>query len=175
MGTPMARRSEGVYPLMAVIQINIGDHVSPHANFTAFPAHHRATMNWAREHAQVIARNMPSANAYFRAITGGSRTLSAILADSSMWINFNPAIADFGVTPGGVFASECSIGPAAFRIGRWTVLATMIHELAHCNGAPGGASTVAEDALPHCGLGNMSELRTRTDNPRTPYNPGIAG
>ena len=93
-----------------------------------------------------------------------------------MWVNFHATLADFGVTPGaGGFATECAIGPAAFRIGRWTVLATLIHELAHCNGAPGGASTVAEDALVHCGLGRRSELQTGVDDPRTPYTPGLSG
>lgn len=68
-----------------------------------------------------------------------------------------------------------AIGPLAFRKGRWMVLATLIHELAHCNGAAGGNATVAEDALPHCGLGSMNELRTRVDDPQTPYDPGIEG
>ena len=87
-----------------------------------------------------------------------------------------PRSADFGVTPGASgFATELAIGPRAFRIGRWTVLATLIHELAHCNGAPGGGSTVAEDALPACGLGRLSEQSTGVDDPRTPYVPGLGG
>ena len=158
------------------IQINIGDHISPHAGFIAFPNAHRDTMRWARRRAIWIAQNIPSADVYFRNITGGARSLTALLADRNIWTNYHATLADFGVTPGAAgFATECAIGPSAFRIGRWTVLATLIHELAHCNGAPGGGSTVAEDALPHCGLGKLSEFRTGVDDPHTPYTPGLSG
>lgn len=158
------------------IQINIGDHLSPHVGFIAFPDTRRDTIRWARRRAILIAKNMPSADVYFRGITAGARSLTELLADSNIWVNFHATLIDFGVTPGAAgFATECAIGPRAFRIGRWTVLATLIHELAHCNGAPGGASTVAEDALPHCGLGKLSELRTGVDDPHTPYTPGLSG
>lgn len=157
------------------IQLNIGDHISPHASFIAFPAARLGQVRWARKKAIWIAQNIPSADVYFRGITAGARSLTAILADSAMWVNFHPTLVDFGVTPGAGFATECAIGPPAFRIGRWTVLATLIHELAHCNGAPGGGSTVAEDALPHCGLGRMSEFRTGVDDPHSPYQPGLGG
>jgi hypothetical protein len=159
-----------------MIQINIGDHVSPHAGYTAFTRADRDMMRWARRRAIWIARNKPSADVYFRGITAGARSLTAILADRNMWVNYHPTLADRGVTPGAAgFATECAIGPSAIRWGRWTVLATLIHELAHCNGAPGRPSTVAEDALPHCGLGRLSELRTGVDDPRTPYEPGLTG
>lgn len=158
------------------IQINLGDHVSPHAGFIAFPNSRRETMRWARQRAIWIARNIPSADVYFRSIAAGSRSLTALLSDSNLWVNFHATLNDFGVTPGAAgFATECAIGPSAFRIGRWTVLATLIHELAHCNGAPGGASTTAEDALPHCGLGTLREFRTGVDDPHTPYTPGLSG
>lgn len=158
------------------IQINIGDHTSPHAGYIAFPSEHRETMRWARRRAIWIAQNKPSADVYFRNITTGARSLTALLADSSIWVNYHATMTEFGVTPGASgFASECAIGPRAFRIGRWTVLATLIHELAHCNGAAGGGSTAAEDALPHCGLGRLSEFSSGVDDSRTPYQPGLSG
>jgi hypothetical protein len=142
----------------------------------AFPERHRETMRWSRRKAILIAQTIPSADVYFRAITAGARSLTQILADSAMWVHFHPTLVDFGVTPGSSgFATECAIGPAAFRRGRWMVLGTLIHELAHCNGAAGGGSTAAEDALPHCGLGRMSELRTGVDDPNTPYIPRLGG
>ncbi len=58
---------------------------------------------------------------------------------------------------------------------QWIMLATLVHELAHINGAPGGASKQAEDALLACGLGRRIEFATGTDDPKTPYNPGISG
>ena len=158
------------------IQINIGDFTSPTPNFIAFPNARRDTMRWARSRAILIAKDMPPADRYFRGITAGARTLTALLADRNIWISFHPTLVDLGVTPGAAgFATECAIGPAAFRGGRWAVLATLIHELAHCNGAPGGGSTVAEDALPHCALGTWAELRSGIDNPATPYQPGLGG
>ncbi len=158
------------------IQMNIGDHASPHAGFVSFPVAQRNMVRWARRRALWIARNKPGADPYFTGITAGARTLTALLADRTVWINYHATLVDFGVTPGAAgFAKELAIGPRAFRIGRWTVLATLIHELAHCNGAPGGASTVAEDALPPCGLGKLSEVTSGVDDAHTPYVPGLAG
>jgi hypothetical protein len=159
-----------------MIQINIGDYTSPHAGYIAFPLRHRDTMRWVRQRAIWIARNKPSADVYFRGICAGARSLTDLLADSNIWVNYHATMNDLGVTPGAAgFATECAIGPRAFRRGRWTVLATLIHELAHCNGAAGGASTAAEDALPHCGLGRLDELNSGIDDPRTPYEPGLSG
>jgi hypothetical protein len=50
------------------IQINIGDHFSAEADFTAVPFAHRFAVNWARERAKRIATDMPSADAYFRTL-----------------------------------------------------------------------------------------------------------
>ena len=55
------------------------------------------------------------------------------------------------------------------------MLGTLIHELAHANGAPGEASKAAEEALLHCGLGKLSELTSGRDDLGTPYVPGIEG
>jgi hypothetical protein len=158
------------------IQINIGDHSSPHADFIAFSGSRLDTMRWVRQKAIWIPKNIPSADVYFRGLAAGARSLTDILADRNMWVNFHPTLVDDGVTPGASgFATECAIGPGPFRIGRWTVLATLIHELAHCNAAAGPPSTAAEDALPHCGLGTRTELRTGVDDPHTPYRPGLQG
>src|SRR5262249_51810395 len=109
--------------------------------------------------------------------------LSDLLNDRSIWINSNPSLPDDGAT---FHNSDLWIGPRPFRIGRWTVLATVIHELAHIAGA-GGAATglvctafstachAAERAVLACGMGKQSELSTGVDDPWTPYNPGIGG
>lgn len=158
------------------IQINIGDHASPHVGYLPFKDIHHVMMRWVRRKAIWIAKTKPSADVYFLGITTGARSLTALLADKAIWVNYHPTLTDYGVTPGASgFATEFAIGPAAIKIGRWMVLGTFIHELAHCNGAGGGTSTAAEDALPHCGLGTMKELSTKVDDPATPYNPGIAG
>jgi hypothetical protein len=104
----------------------------------------------------------------------GGRTLTALLADRTIWINYSSGIPGYGQT-NRVGGKEIAIGPIAYLWGRWTVLGTLIHELAHSNGAPGGNSLAAEEALLHCGLGRLSEKQSGTDDHRTPYEPGIGG
>jgi len=155
------------------IQMNIGDHISPEAGFIAVPNKHRAAVNWARARAKIIVRDMPAADRYFATLPGG-RSLASLLGDSTIWINFNPGMAGFG-EQSVAHNNEIAIGPAAFRVGRWTVLATLVHELAHVDGAPGGADRRAEEALLRCGLGKWSEHTTGRDDPGTPYDPTISG
>jgi len=157
------------------IQINVGDHVSPKAGFVAVPSDRLKTTQWVRTKAKAVANGMPSADVYFKTLPGG-RTLTQLLADSSIWINFGPSLVEFGL--GQINGKELALGPRAYKVGKWTVLATLIHELAHLNGAPGGPGSVdtrAEVALVHCGLGKKSELTSGTDDPRTPYNPTFGG
>lgn len=167
------------------MQINVGDHISavtdPNFMFIPFPMSAigrgggvRWQIQWARTKANEIARRIPSANTYFRSLPGG-RSLTAILADSSLWINYCPNRVEYGWTvgtPGG--GVEVGICPLSFRWGRWMVVATLIHELAHVNGAPGSGDS-AERALPHCGLGSWAEMTSHTDDSWTPYDPTITG
>ena len=67
------------------------------------------------------------------------------------------------------------LGKYPFLIGWWTVTATIVHEFAHLNGAPGGASKLAEQAVYWCELGGHHEHPGGTDDPDTPYNPDISG
>lgn len=155
------------------IQLNLGDHTSSEAEYQAFPSEHRGKVKWARSRAKVIAKTIPSADVYFRALPGG-RSLRELLEDASIWVNFSPTMPYYGET-NAVGGKEIAISGMACKIGRWTVLATLIHELAHADGAPGGADKAAERALPHCGLGKRSELKSGTDDPWTPFNPNISG
>lgn len=155
------------------IQMNVGDHVSPHPGWVALPAAHRPVVAWARKRARAIALGMPSADRYFSSLPNG-RSLRNLLNDGAIWINFDPAAVEFGANSI-AHRNEIAIGPSAFRIGRWTVLATLIHELAHVDGAPGGADTRAEGALVHCGLGRSIERARGIDDPETPYDPTISG
>lgn len=165
-----------------MVQINKGAHASPHAgdpqlDFIPFPAQHHSDMDWALAKANWIVANKPQADIYFSGLTAGSRTLTALLADNTMWVNYSNATVNMGETPGTAsgFSLELGIGAAAFKWGRWSVLATFIHELAHCNGDRSPTSTAAEDSLVHCGLGTMDELTSGVDDPSTPYQPGVQG
>lgn len=155
-----------------MIQINIGDHVSPRIGWVQIPIDLREQVRWARMRAFRITREIVSADEYFRTLPLG-RSLTDLLNDGSLWVNFDPVMTEFGRT--NTVHREIAIGKSAFRIGRWTVLATLVHELAHIDGAPGGNDRRAEEALLHCGLGKRSEKSSNKDDPWTPYNPGIEG
>jgi hypothetical protein len=155
------------------IQMNVGDHISPHDGWVTVPQDRRSMVNWARARAKVITTNMATADQYFKTLPSG-RSLRDLLNDGSIWINFGPTMTEFGAQSV-AHPNEIAIGPRAFRIGRWTVLATLIHELAHVDGAPGGTDRRAEEALLHCGLGKWSEFNSARDDPNTPYDPTIAG
>ena len=159
---------------MASFQINIGDHNSPVNGYIPFPQQHRDNMRWARRRAKRITRDMPSANVYFRSLSDG-RSLTQLLTDRTIWVNYHATISHYGETEFAISAgNEIAIGSYACRMGRWTLLATLIHELAHTNGAD-GSTHAAELALIHCGLGKKSELKSGVDDPHSPYEPGITG
>lgn len=156
------------------IQINIGDHRCPVYGWGSVPAQHHATVKWARRRARLVSQHMPSANRYFSKLPLG-RTLTSLLDDNTIWINYSPIIgANLGQTST-EYPHEVALGTLAFEGGRWTVLGTLIHELAHVGGAPADTDQRAEQALVYCGLGSWSELKTRRDDPRTPFVPWIQG
>jgi len=156
---------------MPSIQINIGDHASARVGWIAIPAKYRPVTSWARVRAKRIAREIPSADTYFKSLPYG-RSLTALLADSTIWINYEPLNNAYGWANG----KEIAMCKMSYDVGRWTVLGTLIHELAHVNGASGRrSSTTAEEALFHCGLGNRNEFSTGVDDPKTPYDPNIGG
>jgi hypothetical protein len=72
----------------------------------------------------------------------------------TFWINFNPSnqAGLFGTTRAGT--QEISIAKFPFKQinASAVVAATIIHEMAHVNGAPGGTSTQAEEQLTPCGF-----------------------
>jgi hypothetical protein len=155
-----------------MLQLNVGDHTSSELTYLAIPNMLRDVARWARTRANEVARGNPRANVYFRSLPN-RRSLSDLLADRSIWVNYLPGVTYFGET-NMVGGKEIAIGPRAFRIGRWTVLATLIHELAHSNGAPGGLDRRAEEAVLACGMGKHVERGGR-DDPYTPYDPSIGG
>jgi hypothetical protein len=89
-------------------------------------------------------------NEAFKVLPGG-RTFAQVWNDPNIWISYDPKNDghSYGVTnrAGG---KEVSITRYALRMGQWTTAATLVHELAHTNGAPGGASHAAEGTLSHC-------------------------
>jgi hypothetical protein len=82
----------------------------------------------------------------FKALPGG-RSFADIWSDSSIWISYDSggAAGRFGATLG----KEITVSQYSCRMGHWTLVATLIHELAHVNGAD-GVSHDAEATLQSC-------------------------
>jgi hypothetical protein len=68
---------------------------------------------------------------------------------SSLWINWHPysGCGFLGATSRG----EITLSNDCFDKGVWVAVATIMHEMAHVNGAPAGTSA-AEDTLKNCGM-----------------------
>ncbi len=101
-------------------------------------------------------RGMRPCNKCFQKLPGG-KTFDDIWADDSVWINYEPRTDRgwYGVTHG-VSGKDVSISESAFKIGRWWVAGTLVHELAHVNGAPIDTGA-ADGTLLCCGLKNAYE------------------
>jgi hypothetical protein len=93
----------------------------------------------------------------FKALPSG-RTFAQVWSDPSIWVSYDPdhSGTKYGVTQR-VGGREMSITRYALRMGRWTTAATLVHELAHTNGAPGGASHAAEATLSACLLNALED------------------
>lgn len=155
-----------------MIQINIGDRSGREGtdDKLPIPALYLNQARWARRRAIKLARDIKSADRHFKTLPKG-RTLTSMLADKTIWINYSTE-PEYGFT---YRNKDLWICTKSFKVGRWTVLATLIHELAHINGVVGEHNHAAEQVLVHCGLGKMSEFTSGVDDPFTPYNPTIHG
>ena len=96
---------------------------------------------------RVLTKHQSSCDAFFTQMPA-KRSLSDIVNGSrKYWIHHDPTGPDAGATAG----MDVTLGTKALRGGKWAVLATLIHELAHTNGATDEKGD-AEDALNHCGM-----------------------
>lgn len=110
----------------------------------------RAAMTW-------IQRNIIDGTACyitceeaFKALPGG-RTFSEMWNDPDIWISFlqTPDITIYGEA---VYkGKDMAVSYGSFKHGWKMVAATIVHELAHLNGAPSNTKD-AESVLLHCGL-----------------------
>lgn len=95
-------------------------------------------------------KGMKQCNACFKKLPGG-RSFDDILADNSVWINYEPrTIGWYGATDK-VGGKEVTVSKDAFSKGRWWVAGTLVHELAHVNGAD-ATTSAADTTLLSCGL-----------------------
>jgi hypothetical protein len=100
-------------------------------------------------------KGMRPCNDCFKKLPGG-RTFAEVWDDDSVWINYEPRDRDwYGITLG-VGGNDISISQIAFNKGRWWVAGTLVHELAHVNGAPISTGQ-ADDTLLCCGIKDAYE------------------
>jgi hypothetical protein len=95
----------------------------------------------------------------------GGRTFRELWLDPTIWINFDPQTT-FAIYGGKAFGYPQNITITAYALGRgrWMTAATLIHELAHANGAAGergGAHAAdAERVLRSCLLRDLFDPAT---------------
>lgn len=101
-------------------------------------------------------RGMKPCNDCFSRLPGG-RTFDDILDDPNVVISFDPKNngSDYGATDQ-VGGHDITITEFSIRMGRWTVAATLVHEMAHVNGAPVDTHQ-AEGTLLCCGFSALHD------------------
>jgi hypothetical protein len=92
-------------------------------------------------------------NHAFRMLPGG-KSFADVWADPNVWLNFDPSRrgGDFGATRG----NDITITGFSLAMGHWTVAATLVHEMAHVNGAS-GTTHDAEGTLRKCLLAGLED------------------
>jgi hypothetical protein len=143
---------------MAKIHIPGDGHVVPLPNsgfqWLAYSnAHKKRVVEQALFILRHNVRGMKPCNKCFSKLPGG-QTFDDVLDDPNIAISFDPQKTQgtFGATLG----NDITITDFSIRIGRWTVAATLVHELAHVNGAPGN-NHQAEATLLCCGLSALED------------------
>jgi hypothetical protein len=142
---------------MPNINIPASGHIGPapipggHQYLPYTDARHLATLRRAIQIIDARIRGHAPCNQAFRALPG-RRSFAEVWGDNSVWINFDPSVAieDYGATRG----NEVTITAFSLNGGIWTVAATLVHEFAHVNGAPGDTHE-AEGTLRSCLLKNL--------------------
>jgi len=124
-----------------------------HQYLTYTDAHFLATLKQAVHIIDAKIKTYKPCNDRFKDLPGG-RTLLRVWTDRSVWINFDPRRrhGDFGATRG----NDITITAFSLAMGRWTTAATLVHELAHVNGASGDTHD-AESTLRSCLLQDLED------------------
>jgi len=150
---------------MILISEKDDGHVGP-AGSISVPDEYVQTINDALE---LLAREMHDwmpCNSEFESLPGG-RSFSDLLDDDRIWINYDPTNDGklWGWTIPADSPNDLVITKYALRMGYWSTAATIVHELAHLDGAPGGNSKAAEHTVGTC----------RMKSKVGPYDPNVVG
>ncbi len=111
-------------------------------------------------------RDHRGCNSSFSALSGG-RSFKNMFDGTTIWINYDPnnSGSDWGWTIPSTNPNDIVICKYALRMGKWSTAATIVHEMAHLNGAPGVPSHAAEHRVRAC----------RMMSPNGPYDPSVQG
>ena len=136
-------------------------HVGPpvSVNYQYLPYTNTSYLHTLREAMSIIdtrIKDHQPCNDSFKALPGG-RSFADIWADNSIWINFDPSLQEKNFAATRIATNDITLTAYTLSMGRWTVVATLVHELAHIGGAPGYPSTQAEDTLLKCNLPRMHD------------------
>ncbi|REJ78079.1 MAG: hypothetical protein DWQ47_17185 [Acidobacteria bacterium] len=101
-------------------------------------------------------RGTSACNNCFSQLPGG-RTFDQIIDDDTIFIHYDPSDRFMANTLG----NNITINEYSISRGRWIVAATLVHELAHVNGAPGNTHA-AEATLPPCGFAALYDPSVQT-------------
>ncbi len=93
-------------------------------------------------------------NEEFTKLPGG-RSFDAVFDDDTIWISYCPLKTTYAFT-NAVSGKEITICEQAFMWGYWTVTGTLVHEMAHTNGAD-ATTHAAEGTLLSCGLSKVHD------------------
>ncbi len=130
------------------------------------PESYLPTVRRALEIIQTRIRGHYRCDEIFSALPNG-HDFRTLFDDPNIWVNYDPSNrqGDWGWTMPRGYPKDVVVTRFTLRMGRWSTAGTIIHELAHLDGAPGGNSHAAEETLRHCGL----------QSPNGPYDPQVRG
>lgn len=114
----------------------------------------------------VVGKNV-ACNSFFSHLPNG-RSFDAIWNDPTFFINWDPRV---NVNFLGFTATsrpmEITISQLTLTNNAWFTAATIVHEMAHLNGAPGqdgSGNNAAEQGLKHCGFAHFFNPNAIGDN-----------
>ena len=139
-------------------------HAGPHGS-GAIPAEYLAVLNQALHIIQLRIVGHYQSDLIFKALPGG-KSFQDMFNNLANWVNYDPSNkqGDWGWTIPTRYPHDVVVTQFTLRMGRWSTAGTIVHELAHLNGAD-GTSHAAENTLRFCGL----------QSTQGPYNPHIRG
>ena len=139
-------------------------HIGP-AGSTTIPDKYLPVVSRSLKLLQAKMRNAKSCNDDFSTLPGG-KTFRELFDNAAIWVNYDPLNNGslWGWTMPTAFPNDVVLTQYPLRMGYWSTAATIVHELAHLNGAD-GTTHAAEHTVKSCLMKSKGG----------PYDPNIIG